>query len=138
MERLAGSAPTRARGGTRHPHPRSDVGARNHRRKALNCLAWPAAARIRSGVHGVAAAREALAGSAAGILAVEGGWYITVRMPRIRSEEDWAIQLLAQEGVLTQPGFFYDFESEAFLIVSLLTLPEVFREGIRRLRRAVE
>jgi aspartate/methionine/tyrosine aminotransferase len=86
----------------------------------------------------LAVAREMLAGSAAGILAVEGGWYITVRMPRIRSEEDWAIQLLTQEGVLTQPGFFYDFESEAFLIVSLLTMPEVFREGMVRLRRAVE
>jgi aspartate/methionine/tyrosine aminotransferase len=83
----------------------------------------------------LAVAREMLAGSAAGILAVEGGWYITVRMPRIRSEEDWAIQLLSQEGVLTQPGFFYDFESEAFLIVSLLTIPEVFREGIARLTR---
>jgi aspartate/methionine/tyrosine aminotransferase len=86
----------------------------------------------------LAVAREALAGSAANILAVEGGWYITVRMPRIRGEEDWAIQLLTQEGVLTQPGYFYDFESEAFLIVSLLTIPEVFREGIARLRRAVE
>jgi len=85
----------------------------------------------------LAVAREMLAGSAAGILAVEGGWYITVRMPRIRSEEDWAIQLLTQESVLTQPGFFYDFESEAFLIVSLLTMPEVFREGMTRLRRAV-
>jgi hypothetical protein len=59
-------------------------------------------------------------------------------MPRIRSEEDWAIQLLSQEGLLTQPGFFYDFESEAFLIVSLLPFPEVFREGMVRLRRAVE
>jgi len=86
----------------------------------------------------LAVAREALAGSSAGILAVEGGWYITVRMPRIRSEEDWAIQLLAQESVLTQPGFFYDFESEAFLIVSLLTMPEVFHEGMAGLRRAVE
>jgi hypothetical protein len=85
----------------------------------------------------LAVARKALAGSAAGILAVEGGWYITVQMPRIRGEEDWAIQLLTQEGVLTQPGFFYDFESEAFLIVSLLTVPEVFREGMARLRRAV-
>src|ERR1035441_5502365 len=56
-------------------------------------------------------------------------------MPRIHSEEDWAIQLLTQASVLTQPGFFYDFESEAFLIVSLLTMPEVFREGIARLRR---
>jgi aspartate/methionine/tyrosine aminotransferase len=86
----------------------------------------------------LAVAREALAGSAANILAVEGGWYITVRMPRIRGEEDWAIQLLSQESVLTQPGYFYDFESEAFLIASLLTAPEVFREGIARLRRAVE
>ena len=41
------------------------------------------------------------------------------------------------EGVLVQPGFFYDFESEAFLIASLLTAPDVFREGIARLRRAV-
>jgi aspartate/methionine/tyrosine aminotransferase len=89
-------------------------------------------------VGNLAVARETLARSAAGILAVEGGWYITVRMPRIRGEEDWAIHLLAQESVLTQPGFFYDFESEAFLIVSLLTMPEVFREGIARLRRAVE
>ena len=85
----------------------------------------------------LAFARVALAGSPANILAVEGGWYITVRMPRIRGEEDWAIQLLTQESVLTQPGFFYDFETEAFLIVSLLTMPEVFREGIARLRRAV-
>jgi alanine-synthesizing transaminase len=85
----------------------------------------------------LAVAREMLAGSAAGILAVEGGWYVTVRMPRIRSEEEWAIELLSREGVLVQPGFFYDFESEAFLIVSLLTAPEVFREGIARLRRAV-
>jgi hypothetical protein len=85
----------------------------------------------------LAVAREALAGSAAGILAVEGGWYITVRMPRIRSEEDWALELLTREGVLTQPGFFYDFESEAFLIVSLLTAPEVFREGIARLKGAL-
>jgi alanine-synthesizing transaminase len=85
----------------------------------------------------LAVAREMLAGSAAGILAVEGGWCITVRMPRIRGEEEWAIDLLSREGVLVQPGFFYDFESEAFLIVSLLTAPEVFREGIARLRRAV-
>jgi len=83
----------------------------------------------------LAVAREVLAGSAAGILAVEGGWYITVQMPRIRSEEDWAVGLLSQESVLTQPGFFYDFESEAFLVVSLLTMPEVFREGMGRLRR---
>jgi alanine-synthesizing transaminase len=90
--------------------------------------------RERCAAH-LAWAREALAGSAANILAVEGGWYITLQAPRIRSEEEWALELLEREDVLVQPGFFYDFESEAFLVVSLLTPEAVFREGIGRLRR---
>jgi alanine-synthesizing transaminase len=40
--------------------------------------------------------------------------------------------------VLVQPGFFFDFESEAFLVVSLLTRPETFQEGCRRLLARVE
>lgn len=80
-------------------------------------------------------AREVLAGSPANILAVEGGWYITVQVPRVRSEEEWTIELLERENVLVQPGFFYDFDSEAYLVVSLLTAPEIFREGMARLRR---
>jgi aspartate/methionine/tyrosine aminotransferase len=83
-------------------------------------------------------AREALAGSPANILAVEGGWYITVQVPRLRSEEEWSLQLLTREDVLVQPGFFYDFASEAYLVVSLLTAPEIFREGMTRLRRQLE
>jgi len=75
-------------------------------------------------------ARDRLAGTAASLLAVEGGWNLTLQVPRVRSEEEWALELLARKGVLVQPGFFYDFETEAFLVVSLLTCPEVFREGI--------
>jgi alanine-synthesizing transaminase len=82
----------------------------------------------------LAHARAALAGSAAGILAVEGGWYITLQVPRVRSEEEWCLELLGRENVLVQPGFFYDFEAEAFLVVSLLTEPVVFEEGIARLK----
>ena len=44
------------------------------------------------------------------------------------------MMLLARQGVLVQPGYFFDFENEAFLVVSLLTPSEVFREGIERLR----
>jgi alanine-synthesizing transaminase len=80
-------------------------------------------------------ARDVLEGSAANILSVEGGWYITVQVPRVRSEEEWTLELLERENVLVQPGFFYDFDSEAYLVVSLLTAPEIFREGIERLRR---
>ncbi len=65
------------------------------------------------------------------MLPVEGGWYAIVQVPRTRSEEEWALALLAERDVLVQPGFFFDFETEAFLVVSLLTNPEVFEEGIR-------
>ena len=66
-------------------------------------------------------------------LAIEGGWYAVLEVPRIRSEEDWVLQLLAEKDVLVQPGFFYDFESEAFLVLSLLTPPAIFAEGLGRI-----
>jgi alanine-synthesizing transaminase len=71
-------------------------------------------------------------------LDVEGGWYAIVRVPRTRGEEEWTLQLLTRDGVLVQPGFFYDFAAEAFLVLSLLTPVEVFREGVRRLKARVE
>jgi len=56
-----------------------------------------------------------------------------VEMPRIQSEEEWALQLLAEDNVVIQPGFFFDFEREAFLVLSLLTPAEIFSEGVRRI-----
>ena len=81
----------------------------------------------------LAYARTTLEGSAANILAVEGGWYIILQVPRTRSEEEWTLHLLESANVLVQPGFFYDFESEAYLVVSLLTSPPIFREGVARI-----
>ena len=66
-------------------------------------------------------------------LRVEGGWYATVQVPRTRSEENWALDLLRSENVLVQPGYFFDFHAEAFLVLSLLTKPEIFAEGVRRI-----
>jgi alanine-synthesizing transaminase len=60
----------------------------------------------------------------------EGGWYAILQVPRTKSEEQWALDLLEKHNVLVQPGYFYDFESEAFLVLSLLTPTEVFREGL--------
>ena len=81
----------------------------------------------------LAFARGAVAGSSANILAVEGGWYITLQVPRTRSEEEWTLALLENGDVLVQPGYFYEFSDEAYLVVSLLTAPEIFREGLGRL-----
>ncbi len=81
--------------------------------------------------------RRAAAGTALSVLDVEGGWYATVQVPRIRSEEEWVLTLLDEHGVLVQPGFFYDFGSEAFLVLSLLTPPQEFAAGIERLLQAI-
>jgi aspartate/methionine/tyrosine aminotransferase len=78
--------------------------------------------------------REVLAGSAGSVLNVEGGWYAVVRVPNTRTEEEWVLTLLREQDVVVQPGFFFDFESEAFLVVSLLTPTVTFREGLQRLR----
>ena len=67
------------------------------------------------------------------VLEPEGGWYAVIQAPRIHTEEDWVLTLLDEDHVLVQPGFFFDFESEAFLVASLLTPPEIFQEGIRRI-----
>jgi len=94
------------------------------------------AARVRGNLASLKAAIRAE--SACRILPVEGGWYATLQVPRVRSEEQWALDLLGEDNVLVQPGFFYDFESEAFLVLSLLTEPATFREGCRRLLARVE
>ena len=54
-------------------------------------------------------------------------------MPQIHTEEEWTLTLLENASVLVQPGYFYDFESEAYLVISLLTLPKIFRQGLARL-----
>jgi alanine-synthesizing transaminase len=77
--------------------------------------------------------REAVHGSAATLLRAEGGWYAVLQVPRTRTEEEWTLQLLGESDVLVQPGFFFDFESEAFLVLSLLPEPAMFAEGVSRL-----
>jgi aspartate/methionine/tyrosine aminotransferase len=68
------------------------------------------------------------------ILEVEAGWYATVLHPH---GDDFAEHLLRNHDVLLQPGYFYDFESSGHLVLSLLTKPDVFREGVTRLQHAL-
>jgi hypothetical protein len=81
--------------------------------------------------------REAIHGSAATLLRAEGGWYAVLQVPRTRTEEEWTLKLLEESDVLVQPGFFFDFESEAFLVLSLLPEPATFAEGVGRLRSII-
>jgi alanine-synthesizing transaminase len=66
-------------------------------------------------------------------LQVEGGWYAMLRVPATQSDEDLVIDLLRKASVLVHPGHFYDFSSDGYLIVSLITPPEKFRVGVARL-----
>jgi alanine-synthesizing transaminase len=65
-------------------------------------------------------------------LQVEGGWYAVLRVPVTRSDEELVIEMLRKIGVLIHPGHFYDFASDGYLIVSLITPLEHFREGMSR------
>ena len=65
-------------------------------------------------------------------LETEGGWYAVLRVPATQPDEDLAIDLLRKLSVLLHPGHFYDFPFDGYLVVSLITPLEKFREGIRR------
>lgn len=66
-------------------------------------------------------------------LDVEGGWYAIVRTPATGSDEELAIALLEEQGVVAHPGHFYDFGAEGHLVLSLITPADRFAEGARHL-----
>ncbi|MBI3491541.1 MAG: pyridoxal phosphate-dependent aminotransferase, partial [Acidobacteria bacterium] len=69
------------------------------------------------------------------VLRSDGGWYAVLQVPSLEPEEDLVVRLLEADGVLIHPGYFFDFPRESFLIVSLLTPPTVFADGIARVLR---
>ncbi|HZE79447.1 MAG TPA: pyridoxal phosphate-dependent aminotransferase [Candidatus Polarisedimenticolia bacterium] len=70
-------------------------------------------------------------------LAVEGGWYAVLRIPSTRTDEDLAIELLDKHDVYLHPGHFYDFPSDGYLVVSLITPEQDFSEGSRQILSAL-
>jgi len=86
--------------------------------------------RVRTNYGRLAAATAAH--PACSLLPAEGGWSAVVRVPATLGEEALVLALLEQDHVLVHPGYFFDFDREAFLIVSLLPDPGIFREGVAR------
>ncbi len=62
-------------------------------------------------------------------LPVEGGWSALLRMPAIEEDEAVALRLL-EAGVAVHPGHFFDLPSRGFLVLSLLTPPAAWHEGL--------
>ncbi len=93
-------------------------------------LTAPLAARCRDNLQ---ALRRAVESSPISVLRAEGGWSAVLRLPDVKSEEQLLELLITEQRVLVQPGWFYDFASEPYAIVSLLTPPATFAMGIARL-----
>ena len=66
-------------------------------------------------------------------LAVDGGWYAILRVPVTKSDEDLAIELVQKRSVLVHPGHFYDFPSDGYFVLSLITPATQFSDGIGRI-----
>ena len=78
------------------------------------------------------------AGSPATLFQCERGWNALLRLPAKKSDEEWALELLQNAGVLTHPANLFDFDLKSCVVVSLLPEHNVFSEGIRRMLAAVE
>ncbi len=84
------------------------------------------------------ALRSAMKGApTASVLEVEGGWYAIVRVPDVKTDEEWTLELVTRDGVHVQPGYFFDMARGAHLVVSLLTPEATFAEGITRVAARV-
>jgi alanine-synthesizing transaminase len=70
------------------------------------------------------------------VVPAQGGWSAVLRIPLEPGEEATCLALL-DEGVSVQPGYFYDFRGGAFLVLSLLTHPDVFAAALEPLVRVL-
>ena len=65
----------------------------------------------------------------------QGGWYAVLEFEDQISDDDRTMNLIQNQNVLVHPGYFFGFDRDGFLIVSLLTQPEIFQEGIEKILR---
>jgi aspartate/methionine/tyrosine aminotransferase len=63
---------------------------------------------------------DRLRGTPITLLTAQGGWNAILRMPGHRTDDEWALHLLAKSCVLSYPGHFFDLEGGVFLVVSLI------------------
>jgi hypothetical protein len=68
----------------------------------------------------------------ASLFVCEGGWSAVLRLPATRSDEEWALKILREQGVLVHPGQLFDCDIPSCIVVSLLPKAKVVTEGIRR------
>ncbi len=63
----------------------------------------------------------------------EGGWYAILRAPQTRTGEEWALALLRDVSVFVHPGYFFEFQQDNVLVLSLLTPAREFEDSMTAL-----
>ena len=63
---------------------------------------------------------------------VLGGWYAVVRLGE--DDEELTLRLLGEKHVLVQPGFFFDFDEDGWVVISLLQEPAIFKDAVQRMK----
>ena len=64
---------------------------------------------------------------------VLGGWYAVLRLGE--DDEELTLRLLREKHVLVQPGFFFDFDEDGWVVISLLQEPAQFKQAIERMKQ---
>ena len=97
------------------------------------------AAQMRSRVHGNLDLGLRLLNGSASFRAQppDGGYYLFPEVLGWGDEEELVLHLL-EHGVLAHPGYFYGYEVGTHLMISALTEPGAFAEGLARLIAAAE
>ena len=67
------------------------------------------------------------------VLRMEAGWSLILKVPVRGRDEELALQLVQEQGVVVHPGSFYGMESGGRLVVSLIVPEEQFARGLRQL-----
>lgn len=86
----------------------------------------------------LATIHEACNDSPVTLLTAEAGWYAILQLPRTRTDNEWAMELLDRSDLVTQPGHFFNLEQESCLVLSLICPTRSTREGIQTLLRYVQ
>lgn len=72
------------------------------------------------------------------VLEPQGGWNVLLRFPSHVDEDELVKQLLDEQGIYLQPGYFFDLPFNGVISLSLLLETEVFRENAAKVLRSIK
>ncbi len=75
--------------------------------------------------------RRAKAYPSVRVIEPEGGWSVVIEVPETVGEEALVRRILDEAHVVVHPGYFFEIQRGAHIVVSLLPPPEAFEEAIQ-------